>query len=325
MIIVKKSVQIGLIISAFSFILSCQKEISYELSPGTSGSGTSSAVFLIAGDCSSITIKGDYIAGAVVSLQEKIVVPINVTKTGDWSFSTGVINGLTFSGAGNISTVGLTEIVLTSNGKPDKEGQYSYLFKLSDVNCSFKITVSGATGGGGTAPGEYYYKATIGGVNYYQTATWTNGYIAGSGMGGLDDVSFGADISPEEIPFPANSTMFGVTKGIMHNYINSSDSAFKAFFKPGTYPYAPISPLTSVDGIYISWMDKTGANWITDGGTGNQTGSTFKILSVSEERDVRGILYLRVKMQFNCKLYKEGTGEMRPLTNGEFVGLFGKI
>ena len=320
MIIIKKLLQLILIISAFSFLLSCQKEISYELAAGMGGGGNSSAVFSIAGDCSSISVEGNYILDTDVSPGERIVVPINVTKAGDWSYSTGKINGLTFSGAGNIATVGRSEIVLTSNGKPGNEGQNTFPFKLSNVNCSFQITVTADH----TTPAEYYYKATIGGVNYYQNATWTNGYIAGSGMGGLDDVSFGANISPEDVPFPANSTMFGVTKGIMHGYINSSDSAFKAFFKPGTYPYAPIS-LSSVDGIYISWMDKSGANWATDEGTGDQTGSTFKILSVAEERDVRGILYVRVKMQFNCKLYKEGTGEMRLLTNGEFVGLFGKI
>lgn len=178
---------------------------------------------------------------------------------------------------------------------------------------------------GGSSNASYYYKATIGGTNYFQDVTPTNDYIAGSGLGGTDDVDFSAGIDPMS---PSGKTSFGVTKGLFHNYLSSTNAQFKAFFNPGTYPYTsgPDSdPYKNGDGVYIDWVDKQGNLWSTIDGTGDQTGSTFKIISVGDEPDALNNYYIKVKMQFNCKLYKESTGEMIQLTNGEMVGLFGKI
>jgi hypothetical protein len=172
----------------------------------------------------------------------------------------------------------------------------------------------------------YYYKATIGGVNYFQDVTMTNDYIAGSGSGGTDDVSLSASINPISSPAP-NSTTLEITKGIMHNYWSSTVPQFKAFFNPGTYPYTSgpeFDPFRNGNGVYIIWVDKEGNLWSTIDGSGDQTGSSFKIISTTDDADPL-TYYIRVKMQFNCKLYKEGTGEMKELTNGEMVGLFGKI
>lgn len=188
-------------------------------------------------------------------------------------------------------------------------------------------TGPGSGTGGTTINADYYYKATIEGVNYVQTATPTNGYIAGSGLGGTDIVSFSADISPEDVPPPPNATGMSITKGLMRNYLSASDAAFRAFFALGDHPYTRpgLTSFENGDGVYIMWGDKEGKDWSTEFGSGDQTGSTFKIVSVVDERDALGTLYIRVKMQFSCKFYKEGTGEMKRVTNGEFVGLFGKI
>ena len=35
--------------------------------------------------------------------------------------------------------------------------------------------------------------------------------------------------------------------------------------------------------------------------------------------------YVRLKMEFACTLYHQVTAEMKSLTRGEFVGLFGKF
>lgn len=183
------------------------------------------------------------------------------------------------------------------------------------------------SGGGSGSNSTYYYKATIGGINYYQDATLTNDYIAGSGSGGVDDVELSASIDPLSSNTP-NTTSFEVTKGLLHNYLSITNARFKAFFKPGTYPYTtgPDSdPFKNGDGIYIFWVDKQGSLWSTTDGSGDQTGSSFKIISVDDSPDAIGRYYIKVKMQFNCKLYKEGTGEMKQLTNGEMVGLFGQI
>lgn len=189
---------------------------------------------------------------------------------------------------------------------------------------------SGGNGGSGGSSGSsnatFYYKATIGGVNYYQDVNATNNYIAGSGLGGTDDVDLSASIDPMT-PTATDTASFAVTKGILHNYLSLTNAQFKAFFKPGTYPYTTgpeYDPYKNGDGIYIVWVDKQGNLWSTVDGTGDQTGSSFKIISADDDPDPL-TYYVRVKMQFNCKLYKQGSTEMVQLTNGEMVGLFGKI
>src|SRR5688500_17068608 len=69
--------------------------------------------------------------------------------------------------------------------------------------------------------GTYYYKATIGGVNYFQDVTQANDYIAGSGSAGVDDVSLFVSINPLSSP-TSNTTTLEITKGIMHNYLSST-------------------------------------------------------------------------------------------------------
>jgi len=173
----------------------------------------------------------------------------------------------------------------------------------------------------------YYYKVTIGGKQYNQTATNTNGYVAGSSLGGTDDVTVSADISPEADPQPAGSVSLAITKGILHNYLALSNAQFYQYFTPGTFSYTTgpdYDPFKNGDGFIISWIDENGTEWNTSAGTGDQTESTIKIIS---EQDAQSPInyYLMVKLQFSCKLYNTNTGEMKQLTNGEFVGLFGKI
>ena len=177
-----------------------------------------------------------------------------------------------------------------------------------------------------TDTSTYYYKATIGGASYSQTVTATNGYIAGSSLGGTDDVTVTADISPED-PSLANSTAISITKGILHNYLSLTNAQFYNYFAPGNFSYTTgpaYDPFKNGDGFIISWFDKDGNEWTTNDGSGDQTNSTIKIISVKEAQAINNY-YVMVKLQFTCKLYNTNTGEMKQLTNGEFVGLFGKI
>ena len=173
----------------------------------------------------------------------------------------------------------------------------------------------------------YYYKAIIGGKQYNQTVTDTNGYIAGSGLGGSDDVTVSADISPETSPYPAGTTSLGITKGILHKYLSLTNEQFYQYFVPGNFNYTTgpdYDPFKNGDGFIIGWTDEKGTEWTTSDGTGDQTNSTIKIISVQDAQSPINY-YVMVKLQFSCKLYNTITGEMKQLTNGEFVGLFGKI
>ena len=181
----------------------------------------------------------------------------------------------------------------------------------------------GSQSGGQT---DYYYTAIIDGTTYKETVTDANGFIPGSGTAGTDDISLSASIDPPS-PRPANSTSLEVDKGIMHHFLSSTDAEFRKFFAPGSYPYTtgpdgnPFNDGTT-DGIYIYWTDKNGELWSTMYGSGKQTGSTFKIISTTDDVDIAGRLYLKVKMQFSCTLYNKD-GQQKSLKNGELVGDFG--
>ncbi|MGN6803698.1 MAG: hypothetical protein ACTHJN_17490 [Ginsengibacter sp.] len=178
-----------------------------------------------------------------------------------------------------------------------------------------------------TENSTYYYKATIDGKEYAQTATDANGYEAGSAMGGVDDVTLSAVISPKDYQYEHGKTYMDVTKGILHNYLSITDQQFFQFFTPGTYNFTSgpsYDPYKNGDGFTVTWFDENGEEWDTFSGTGDQTESTMKIISEQDEQSQLNYT-IRVKVQFNCKLYNYNTGEMKQLTNGELVGVFSEI
>ena len=307
--------------------IGCQKELSQEnhLPGGGSGASGGSAVFSLApsgSSCSDAVISGAFQAGSDLGSDAKLTVTVNVTKTGDWTFSTALINGFAFAGAGIFTATGSQVITLYAVGKPATAGAFDFNLNIGGATCKVSVTV-GSVGSGGTT-GEFYYKATIDGTNYTQGVTSSNGYEAGSGMGGVDDVVFGGGINYENPPVPAGFTEFGIDKGLMHNYVSATQAQFKAFFAPGDYTYAP-SSYSNGNGVRVYWTDPSGGDWDTRDGPADQTGSTFKIISVVDFIDLAGNYYLKVKVQFSCKLYNVTTGATKQLTNGEAVVVFGML
>jgi hypothetical protein len=310
--------------------IGCQKDISAELPAGSGGGGGGtnggSAQFALVpsgSNCSDAVVTGSFVAGVDLGPDAMLTVTVNVTKTGDWSYSTRLVNGYVFTGAGSFTTTGNQTIKLIAAGKPEKTGNNAFSLNIGSVSCSFIVTVAATGGGGGTTLGEFYYKATIDGVNYVQDVTFTNGYEPGVGMSGSTDVVFGGGIVYSNPPLPAGKTEFGIDKGVMHGYGSSTTPAqFKAFFPVGNVSYGPAS-FSSGDGVKVYWSDPVGGNWETRNGPVDQTGSTFKILSVQDFVDLAGDQYVKVKVEFNCKLYNTATGAMKTLTNGEAVVAFG--
>jgi hypothetical protein len=310
----------------------CGKERSYEpptAPPVTAPDGTSggSAEFTFeatAGNCSNTVATGIYEAGTVLTGDATITFTVNVTKIGDWTMSTNSLNGIIFLGAGTFTATGSQKITLIATGKPVAAGTNTFSLKAGTVTCSIAIlTLPADAGTGGGTTSDYYYKITIDGITYQQAVTDNNNYEPGSGLGGGDDVTISASINYGESDPPAGTTSFGVTVGTMHNYMNATNDDFKAYFAPGTRAYT--KDFSVADGIQLGWGDANGEEWGTDYGTGDQTGSTFTIVSVVGAPDLTGTYYLKTKMQFKCKLYNKTTGAVKEITNGEMVGSFGKI
>lgn len=321
----------GMLLRFFVFLfllasIGCQKEISMELPPSTGGgAGSGSAEFTLAPSgtsCSDAAVAGQFVAGTDLGLDAMLTVTVNVTKAGDWTYSTTIINGFAFAGAGNFTTTGKQAITLMAVGKPLKTGNSTFNLNIGGSLCSFIVTVTATNSGGGTVSlTDFYYKATIDGVNYSQDITATNDYEPGSGISGQDDVIFGGGITyAASSTLPLGKTDFGIEKGIMHGFLSATPAKFKAFFPVGNVPYAPTS--FSTDGVVVHWTDPAGVAWTTRNGTVDQTNSTFKILSVQEFVDGGGYQFVKVKVEFSCKLYN-GAGAVKQLTNGDAVIAFG--
>lgn len=323
-----KRIPIGLtsflLFSVIIFNVGCQKEGSLENSgPGAGPGGTAVFSLVPSGtNCSDAVISGPFQAGTLLSLDSKLTLTVTVTQAGSWTYSTAKVNGFVFSGAGNFTSTGSQVIILKATGTPTSAGNFIFKLNIGSIICAFTVDVIVA--GGGNTTDEIYYKATIGGVNYFQNVTASNNYEAGSGMGGTDDVVFGGGINYANPPLPAGLTQMSVDKGLMHNYLSATESQFKAFFTPGIYPYAP-SSYSLGDGISIAWTDPLGGDWDTRDGRVDQAGSNFKIISTEDSYDAIGRYYILVKMQFNCKLYNRTTGAVTVLTNGEMVAYFGML
>lgn len=311
----------------FIFLLAnigCQKENSTELpvnsgSGGFSGGSARYALVPSGSGCSDAVVAGSFVAGVDLGLDAELTVTVDVTTIGDWTYSTKLVNGFVFAGAGIFTATGKQVITLMAAGNPTKAGNTTFSLVMGGANCSFTVPVA-ATGGGGTTTAEFYYKATIGGVNYSQDVTDTNDYEPGAGVSGQDDVIIGGGITSMTQPLPAGKTEFGIDKGVMHNYLAATQAQFKAFFPVGSVSYAPLN--FSGDGVRISWTDPTGELWETRNGTVDQFGSTFKIVSVEDLIDLGGNYFVKVKAEFKCKLYNSA-GASKQLTNGEAVVAFG--
>lgn len=113
------------------------------------------------------------------------------------------------------------------------------------------------------------------------------------------------------------ATYFSVAKGTIHTpgIGRPDENAFRAFFVVGNVNYSP----DNLNGIKIKHRDSDGIMWTTDKGSGNQTGSVFKIEAVKETNN--GYQNVKVYATFNCKLYNDN-GNSKTLTNGKFVGYF---
>ncbi len=76
-----------------------------------------------------------------------------------------------------------------------------------------------------------------------------------------------------------------------------------------------------IDGVEITWTDRTGTTWTSSGGTGDQTGSSFVVTAHERavQRADRPPVPARydTKGTFNCRLY-DGRGNFIVVTNGRF-------
>lgn len=116
--------------------------------------------------------------------------------------------------------------------------------------------------------------------------------------------------------------LFTVRIGTL-NFPNGSlqENQFANFFFTGSYPFT----LDADEGIEINWRDDDGNIWSTSNGTANQSGSSFTIANkaVDEDLEGQGFYAVKIKADFNCKLYDE-SGNSKTISDASYVGYFVK-
>jgi len=278
--------------------IGCQKEMSKDTlgASGSAGGGGNtaggSAVFTLvptANNCSDAVVTGVIEAGTTLGTDALLTVTVNVTKTGDWTYSTALSDGFSFVGGGTFTATGPQVITLLGFGKPTRAGVFSFTLIMGGSSCLVPVQVatagSGGNNGGGNNPSDYYYKATIDGVAY-NVSLATAGYLPGFSKDGTDDALLGGGIAYNTqtgTTIPAGKTEFMLYKGIMHHYSTAAMAQFQGFFATGTYSFAPYSFAT--DGVLLEWTDPSGDvtqnMWDTGDGK-DQTGSSFKITAAQD-------------------------------------------
>jgi hypothetical protein len=167
---------------------------------------------------------------------------------------------------------------------------------------------------------DYYIQANIGGtVKTFQRNV--NSYFNGAG-GSLTAGSTGSAINQYTSTFAKYSIGGGLsvandnlTVGFNLNSQDAQSTDYTAFFVTGAKAY--VATEDDLNGVFIDWVDESGATWSTAGGS--QSGSVFTITALGSTV-LNSTNYNWVKATFNCTLYNS-VGSSKIVTGGLLKGL----
>ena len=274
--------------------------------------------------CSPIETNGNFLVATSLTGSENVKLEVNVTKAGKWQYSSDTINGFSFSASGTFTNTGKENIILNGSGTPLSPGNYMFSLKKASsvLHVSIAVLEGDITVEG--VPLKSYFKGRIGGIDYNVVVDIDGPDNIPYGFGSRgDSMSFASFLTPGIYPNPPGSGTVSLQKQFIYPFSTSTDAHFKAFFKPGAYPFVPSKCLNlGYSGIILSWVDSDGNEWDTIREFGDQSGSSFKIVGIEDGYDSQGRYFVKVKSRFNCKLYLRPGGQMQELTNGEMVSFF---
>ncbi|PIF30500.1 hypothetical protein CLU81_0930 [Flavobacterium sp. 9] len=93
-------------------------------------------------NCTGITTSGSYAPGIAMVASNTMTVPVTVTYVGNYSITTNIINGVSFSGTGTFATTGAQNVVLIASGTPTSGGTFSYAITANSTNGSIACNKS---------------------------------------------------------------------------------------------------------------------------------------------------------------------------------------
>ena len=175
-----------------------------------------------------------------------------------------------------------------------------------------EITPTGGGGGTTTPSTTYYFTGTVNGNNTLYEVGLNNFYTADV-YGGNYNGNTGEEFKKlgTSITNITNGVSFDVV--MMFNFPAVPTATQKyGMFATGTYSYGNESSM--INGTQIQWFDGT-TQWMSDLGTGLQTGSTFSITERGAYNSSTSIF--TVKGTLSCNLY-DGSGNMITVQNASF-------
>ena len=285
------------------------------------------AVFnLLAGDsaCGATILNGNFFEGKQLSAGQNLQVPVYIFKAGKWSFSTDTLNGFSFAGSGEFTDTGRHLITLTASGIPTATGTIFFSAATGSTKQLISVSVLKENITLETVPSKSYFQATIAGVKYYIVSPIVGPDNVPSSRGGVDTVSFGSAVSPMIYPNPPGTGTITQQKGYLYGFSTSTETDFKNFFQPGSYPYSAKICGQALPGMIIFWNDSDSQGWTTLKEFADQSGSHFTITGIEDGHDSKGIYFVKVRSRFKCRLYGIRTTQMIELTDGEMVSYYFK-
>ena len=239
--------------------------------------GTTSAVFTI--NCIGAVVNGTYNAGTALTSSNTVVLPVTVTTAGPYSITTTSVNGMVFSGTGNLTTSS-TSITLTGSGTPGTDGTSAINVSSGSGSCSFNVTVN--TGGGGGdlkwrfTQGSTVYEGPTAGAFETSAGGWNSVGVVGTSTIPNGDYSFSLGVakagSMSTGTFSTTSTTNTATFFLIN--IMTSEQTFSSMLGNGsnlTVNLTTYNPTTKIVQGTFSGTAKNAA-----GANVNITNGTFK-------------------------------------------------
>src|SRR6266404_7469478 len=130
-----------------AFIMSCQKETSFEKGSGNPSDGSLQSG--TTGDCLGNVLAGTYKKDTSLNSTNYVDVKVDVKTGGSYVISSDTINGFYFRATGNFAATGVNTVRLQGSGKPLTAGTNTFTVTYDSTQCTFSVITLGA--GGGTA------------------------------------------------------------------------------------------------------------------------------------------------------------------------------
>jgi hypothetical protein len=92
------------------------------------------------GNCTGAAVSGTYTAGTVLNASNKAIINVNVTSPGNYSITTTIINGISFTATGTFNITGLQQVTLAGTGTPVAAGTFNYPLTGGGNTCNFSVT-----------------------------------------------------------------------------------------------------------------------------------------------------------------------------------------